>query len=82
MSLAAARLYQRNRLNLPLPSTRDNSSGQKVLVLDATSRVGAMTVQLAVASDLIVIARAAKEDHAWVTSLGAKVLFDLSSVPT
>jgi NADPH:quinone reductase-like Zn-dependent oxidoreductase len=80
LSLAAAGLYQRNHLNIPLPGTRENKSGQKVLVMDAASNVGAMAVQLAVASDLIVIATAARGDHAWVRSLGAAVVFDPSQM--
>ena len=79
ISLAAAGLYQRNHLNIPLPGTRDNRSGQKVLVMNAASQVGAMAAQLAIASGLIVIATAAREDHAWVKSIGVTAVFDLSS---
>lgn len=63
-------------LHLPYPS-KDATEINKVLFVNgASSSVGAVTVQLAVASGLSVIATASPSNFDFVKSLGVKGVFD------
>ncbi|EKG22422.1 aflH/ adhA/ short chain alcohol dehydrogenase [Macrophomina phaseolina MS6] len=77
---AAAGLYQKNNLALPLPTPEPKGpTGQTLLVWGGASSVGGAVVQLAVASGLNVVATASSHNHSHVRGLGASKVFDYKS---
>jgi NADPH:quinone reductase-like Zn-dependent oxidoreductase len=76
ISTAASGLYMKGFLNLPYPSKNAKAINKALLVNGASSSIGAVTVQLAVASGLKVIATASSSNFDFVKSLGATEVFD------
>jgi NADPH:quinone reductase-like Zn-dependent oxidoreductase len=76
ISTAASGLYMKGLLNLPYPSKNAKATNKVLLVNGASSSVGAVTVQLAIASGLKVIATASSSNFDFVKSLGATEVFD------
>ena len=74
VTLAAVGLYQKNHLSLPLPQLELAHTGKIVVVLGGASDIGAMAVQLAVASGVRVIATSSKPDTSLVKSFGASIV--------
>jgi NADPH:quinone reductase-like Zn-dependent oxidoreductase len=79
LSTAAHGLYQKDMLNLPLPTNDPKSIGKALVVWGGSSAVGAATIQLAKASGLEVIATASPRNFDMVKGLGASAVFDYSS---
>jgi NADPH:quinone reductase-like Zn-dependent oxidoreductase len=79
ISTAAAGLYQKGFLELPYPTLDPKPTGKTILVWGGSSSVGAITIQLAVASGLEVISTASARNFDFVKALGAKRVFDHSS---
>lgn len=76
ISTAASGLYMKEYLNLPFPSKNAKATNGVLFVNGASSSVGAVTVQLAIASGLDVIATASPGNFEFVKSLGAREVFD------
>jgi NADPH:quinone reductase-like Zn-dependent oxidoreductase len=77
ISTAASGLYMKDFLKLPYPITNSPQPlGKSLLVFGASSSVGALAVQLAVASGVEVVATASAANHELVKSLGATEVFD------
>jgi hypothetical protein len=79
LSTAACGLYQKEMLNLPLPTNDPKSIGKALLVWGGSSAVGATTIQLAKASGLEVVATASPRNFEMVKDLGASDVLDYSS---
>lgn len=80
ISTAAAGLFLKESLDLPLPSATDvKPTGKSILVWGGASSVGATTIQLAKAAGLTVITTASAHNHELVKSLGANAVFDYKS---
>jgi NADPH:quinone reductase-like Zn-dependent oxidoreductase len=76
ISTAAAGLYMKDFLHLPYPTKDAKPSGKSILIYGASSSVGAVTVQLAVASGMKVITTASPQHHQLARALGAAKVFD------
>ncbi|KAF1942275.1 GroES-like protein [Clathrospora elynae] len=76
ISTAAACLYKKEALALPLPSSNPSSTGKSVLVWGGSSSIGAIAIQLAVASGVKVVSIASKHNLAKIKELGASAAFD------
>ena len=77
ISTAAAGLYQKYFLALPLPSNdRSEQLHRAVLVWGGSSSVGSCAIQLAVASGVEVYTTASARNSSYCKSLGAKHVFD------
>jgi len=79
ISTAATGLYspaEKGYLGLPYPSLNPPSTTSTLLVWGASSSVGILTVQLAVASGARVVAVASSHNHALLQSLGASAVVD------
>ncbi|CAG7951286.1 unnamed protein product [Penicillium salamii] len=80
ISTASAGLFQKEYLNLPLPSSsKTEPTGQTILIWGGASSVGATAIQLAAASGLTVVTTASEANHEFVKSLGADLVFDYRS---
>ena len=81
ISTAAAGLYQKDYLKLPLPTPEGKPKplDRALLIWGGSSSVGTLAVQLATASGAHVIAVASSRNHDFVKSLGAKSVFDYNS---
>jgi len=81
ISTAAACLFKKETLGLPLPTVVSNptSTGKSVLVWGGSSSVGATAIQLAVAAGVKVISVASKHNLEKVKGLGAAAVFDYKS---
>ncbi|KAL1588501.1 hypothetical protein WHR41_02817 [Cladosporium halotolerans] len=82
LDTASAGLYgsrQNGFMGLEYPTLTPTQSGKTLVVYGASSSVGALTVQLAVASGAHVIAIVSERNHAFVRSLGASEAFDYKS---
>ncbi|KAJ5201033.1 hypothetical protein N7449_005836 [Penicillium cf. viridicatum] len=80
ISTACAGLYQKEYLNLPLPSANKvEPNGQAVLIWGGASSVGATAIQLVAASGFTVVTTASEANHGFVKSLGADLVFDYRS---
>lgn len=76
ISTASSGLYLKTYLGLPYPTTSPKPTGKSILINGASSSVGAVAVQLAVASGLKVITTASPKNHDLAVSLGATEVFD------
>lgn len=80
VSTACAGLYDKDLLNLPLPSTtKPKSIDKTILIWGGASSVGATAIQLATASGVTVITTASPANYDFVKSLGAGRVFDYRS---
>ncbi|TGO44697.1 hypothetical protein BCON_0473g00040 [Botryotinia convoluta] len=82
ISTASAGLFQKDTLNLPLPSATnkiENDKKNSILIWGGASSVGATAIQLAVASGLKVITTASSQNKDFVESLGAQIVIDYKS---
>ncbi|KFY98085.1 hypothetical protein V500_01802 [Pseudogymnoascus sp. VKM F-4518 (FW-2643)] len=80
LSTASSGLYQRDFLDLPLPTAGDAKLINKTLLIwGGASSVGASAIQLAVASGLTVVTTASPANQDFVKSLGAHVVVDYRS---
>lgn len=76
ISTAAAALFQQDHLALPPPQLNPKPAGKVVLVWGGSSSVGSAAIQLAKAAGFEVATTASSHNHALVTGLGAKYVFD------
>ncbi|KAJ4325403.1 hypothetical protein N0V94_000745 [Neodidymelliopsis sp. IMI 364377] len=82
ISTAAACLFKKETLALPLPKSSDAnppSSGKSVLVWGGSSSVGATAIQLAAGAGHKVVSVASKRNIEGVKALGAAAVFDYNS---
>lgn len=82
ISTAAACLFKKETLALPLPSTSDANppaSGKSVLVWGGSSSVGATAIQLAAGAGHKVVSVASARNIEGVKALGAAAVFDYNS---
>lgn len=80
LATAATALFQRDLLALlPPRASEPISVGQTLLVWGAATSVGNNAVQLAVAAGYDVVATASPHNHATITGLGARAVFDYRS---
>ncbi|GLA37473.1 hypothetical protein AnigIFM63309_004412 [Aspergillus niger] len=80
ISTAAAGLFLRESLDLPIPPpTGVKPTGKSILIWGGASSVGATTIQFAEAAGLSVITTASTHNHELVKSLGASAVFDYKS---
>ncbi|MDA8277756.1 MAG: zinc-binding alcohol dehydrogenase family protein [Actinomycetota bacterium] len=76
LSTASCALYQRDLLNLELPSSNPPSRDETILIWGGSSSVGSNAIQLAVASGYRVVTTASPKNFNYVTSIGASSVFD------
>ena len=76
ISTAAAGLYQKDYLALPLPSFEKKDHGRIVLIWGGSSSVGSCAIQLTVASGAEVYTTASSSNFDYCRKLGASKLFD------
>ena len=82
LDTAAAGLYGSRKdgfMGLENPTLTPTQSGKTLVVYGASSSVGALVIQLAVASGVYVIAVASEHNHDFCKSLGASETFDYKS---
>jgi len=82
LDTAAAGLYGSRKdgfMGLEKPTLTPTQSGKTLVVYGASSSVGALVIQLAVASGVYVIAVASEHNHDFCKSLGASETFDYKS---
>ena len=79
ISTAAAVLFKKETLALPLPSSNPSTTGKSVLVWGGSSSVGAVAIQLAVGAGVKVVTVAGKHNIEKIKSLGASEVFDYNS---
>lgn len=82
ISTAAACLFKKETLALPLPKSSDANppaSGKSVLVWGGSSSVGATAIQLAAGAGHKVVSVASKRNIEGVKALGAAAVFDYNS---
>ncbi|KAF7927110.1 hypothetical protein BELL_0500g00040 [Botrytis elliptica] len=82
ISTASAGLFQKDTLNLPLPSATDKvetDNKDTILIWGGASSVGATAIQLAVAAGLKVITTASSQNKDFVKSIGAQTVIDYKS---
>ena len=83
ISTAAACLFKKEALALPLPKTSDANppaSGKSVLVWGGSSSVGATAIQLAAGAGHKVVSVASARNIENVKALGADAVFDFAGV--
>jgi Zn-dependent alcohol dehydrogenase len=76
ISTAAACLFKKEALALPLPSSNPKATGKSVLVWGGSSSVGAVAIQLAVGAGVKVVSVASKHNLKKLKGLGATAAFD------
>lgn len=81
ISTAAACLFKKEALGLPLPTigSKPDSSGKSVLIWGGSSSVGATAIQLAVGAGVKVVSVASKHNLDRLKELGASAAFDYKS---
>ena len=82
LDTAAAGLYGTRKdgfMGLEYHTLTPTQSGKTLVIYGASSSVGALAIQLAVASGVYVIAVASEHNHAFCKSLGASETFDYKS---
>ena len=78
-STAACGLFQKDQLNLQLPTLEPKPTGETLLVWGGSSSVGSNAIQLAVAAGYEVFTTCSAPNFAYCTSLGATRCFDYKS---
>lgn len=78
-STAAAGLFQKNHLALPLPSLEPKPAGKTLLIWGGASSVGSCAIQLAKAAGVSVFATASLPNYEYCRGLGAENVFDYKS---
>src|ERR1700694_3491446 len=76
MCTAASSLFQADFLALRPPTAESERIDQSVLIWGASTSVGCNAVQLAALAGYDVVATASPRNHAYVTALGARAVFD------
>lgn len=76
ISTAAAGLYQKDFLNISLPTENPESLDRSVIIWGGSGSVGSCAIQLAVASGAEVITTASPSNFEYVKKLGASQCFD------
>lgn len=76
ISTAAAGLFQKGFLSLPLPTEKPDKLDRTILVWGGSSSVGSCCIQLAVAAGAEVITTASPSNFEYCKKLGAKQCFD------
>ncbi|EED23204.1 alcohol dehydrogenase, putative [Talaromyces stipitatus ATCC 10500] len=76
VSTAAAGLFQKGFLELPLPTTSPQPLGNTLIVWSGSSSVGLAAIQLARAAGADVVATSSSRTHYLVKSIGASAVFD------
>jgi NADPH:quinone reductase-like Zn-dependent oxidoreductase len=76
ISTAAAGLYQKGFLGLPLPKLDPEPLDRTILIWGGSSSVGSCCIQLAVASGASVITTASPSNFEYCRKLGASQVFD------
>ena len=76
ISTAAAGLFQKDFLKLPLPTEDPEKLDRTVVIWGGSSSVGSCAIQLAVAAGADVITTASPSNFEYVKKLGAKSVFD------
>ncbi|THV46183.1 hypothetical protein BGAL_0408g00050 [Botrytis galanthina] len=82
ISTASAGLFQKDTLNLPLPSATsktETDNKDTILIWGGASSVGATAIQLAFAAGLKVITTASSQNKDFFESLGAQTVIDYKS---
>ncbi|CAM6129774.1 unnamed protein product [Calypogeia fissa] len=79
LSTAACGMYEKEYLNLQVPSVTPKPTGQVLLVWGGASSVGSNGIQLGVASGYEVFATASAKNFDYVKKLGASQVFDYRS---
>lgn len=77
ISTAAAALYEKTHLNLPLTPSNHEPSKEALLVITGSSSIGIMAIQLAMASGLRVIAAGTKQDLDRIQRIRPDVAIDI-----
>ena len=73
---AAAGLFQKDHLDLPLPSTEPQPTGTTLFVWGGSSSVGCSVIQIARAAGYDVVTTASERNHEFCISLGASAVFE------
>ncbi|CAM6129773.1 unnamed protein product [Calypogeia fissa] len=79
LSTAACGLYEKEYLNLQVPSVTPKPTGQVLVVWGGASSLGSNGIQLGVASGYEVFATASAKNFDYVKKLGASQVFDYRS---
>lgn len=77
ISTAAAALYEKTHLNLPITTANRERSNDTLVVMLGPSSVGTVAIQLAMASGLRVIGLGTKQDLEPIQRLGSDVAIDI-----
>ncbi|MGI4813524.1 MAG: zinc-binding alcohol dehydrogenase family protein, partial [Janthinobacterium lividum] len=80
LSTAACALFQRDQLNLQLPTLHSKATGETVLVWGGSTSVGSNAIQLAVAAGYEVLTTCSPRNFDYCKSLGAAQCFDYNSL--
>jgi NADPH:quinone reductase-like Zn-dependent oxidoreductase len=78
-STAAAGLFQKDQLGLPLPTLKPEPTGKTLIVWGGSTSVGSNAIQLAVAAGYEVFTTCSPRNFPYVTKLGASKVFDYNS---
>lgn len=76
ISTAAAGLYGKDKLALPLPAEGPKPNGGTILIWGGSGSVGCSTIQLAKVAGLDIVVTASEHNFQLVKSLGARAVFD------
>lgn len=79
VSTAACGLFQKDQLNLQLPSIPPKPTGKTLLVWGGSTSVGSNAIQLACAAGYEVFTTSSPRNFAYCKSLGAALVFDYNS---
>ncbi|KAH8686151.1 putative alcohol dehydrogenase [Tricladium varicosporioides] len=82
LATAAAALFEKDQLNLQLPSQNTQLTGKAVLIWGGSTSVGCNAIQLATAAGYEVITTCSPANFSLVKSLGAAKAFDYHGNPT
>jgi NADPH:quinone reductase-like Zn-dependent oxidoreductase len=80
LSTAACALFQKDQLNLQLPTLSSKPTGKTLLIWGGSTSVGSNAIQLAVAAGYEVITTSSPRNFAYCKSLGAGQAFDYNSL--
>jgi len=79
VSTAAAGLFEKDQLNLPLPVFPRKDLNKSIIIWGGSTSVGCNAIQLAVAAGYTVITTCSPKNNELVKSLGASYAFDYNS---